>query len=289
MVGSTGSVNGAHLGELFLSLFDDAAMFPPKDMALNDALTAYCRHRMAWYSDMIGPFVCLAGRLRALDSLVGRQGIEHVDVSAVVPEGVSAVPATVDSARGCPRVRLRAIEVPLGSHRLPEALRVLSPLATDGCAVFLEIDLPAITELRVHQLAPSGVRLKLRTGETSIDAFQTESELARALVLGAAERLAFKCTAGLHHAVRHRDRDTFFQHHGVLNIALAARLASATGSVRSTQAVLAERDPRSIAYQIGDLSRADVRAIRTLFSCVSTHNVADPLHDLVDLGLVAGR
>ena len=35
----------------------------------------------------------------------------------------------------------------------------------------------------------------------------------------------FKCTAGLHNAVRHRAADTGFEHHGFLNVLLATRQA----------------------------------------------------------------
>jgi hypothetical protein len=289
MIGDRGRLSDSHLTDLFAALFDDAAMFPPRDMALGDALRGHYRHRVAWYSDLVGPFVCLSGRLPFLDGLAGSLGIDRLDVSAVIPEGISAVPAVVQAARGWRHVRLRAIEVPLGSYRLTEALRMLSGRAMDGQAVFLEIEPTAITEHVAHLLAPSGIRVKLRTGETLIDAFHSEPELARALVLCAAERLAFKCSAGLHQAVRHRDSDTFFQHHGFLNIALGARIATATGNVNATQAVLAQRDPRAIAYQVADLTAADVQAIRAVFSCVSTHNVDEPLRDLIELGLVVGR
>ena len=289
MIADRGWVSDSHLAELFVALFDDAAMFPPRDMALNDAVRGHYRHRMAWYSELVGPFVCLAGRLPSLDALAGSLGIGRIEVSAVVPEGIGAAPAIAQAARGWRHVQLRALEVPLAAEGLPAALRTLSVLATEDRAVYLEIEPSAITERVAHKLAPSGIRLKLRTGETLIDAFHTESELARALVLCAAERLAFKCSAGLHQAVRHRDSDTFFQHHGFLNIALAARVAAATGNVNSTRAVLAQRDPRAIAYLIADLTTSDVRAIRAVFSCVSTHNVGEPLRDLIELGLVVGR
>ena len=49
----------------------------------------------------------------------------------------------------------------------------------------------------------------------------------RAFITACAERaVAFKCTAGLHHAVRHDDPATGFRHHGFLNIVVATGRAA---------------------------------------------------------------
>jgi hypothetical protein len=176
--------------------------------------------------------------------------------------------------------------VPLGSHRREDALGSLEPL-TEQVAVYLEIPVLAVTERHVHDLAAARIRLKLRTGGTSIDAFRTEAELAVPLVMCAAERLAFKCTAGLHNALRHRDAQTLFEHHGFLNLVLAARVAASTGNAAATTAILAERDPGEVARRVADLSDTDVTAVRALFTSFGTCSIAEPIADLVLLGLVA--
>jgi hypothetical protein len=273
---------------LFTGLFDDAAMYPPAATELTTAVRAHAAHRLSWYADMVGPFVCNAVRLRALDDEVRTLGLPDFDVAVVVADGLDALSEAVAIADQCASLRLCAIEVPLGSHRREEALRLLTPIR-ERTTVYVEIPVLNVNERHVHELCAAGLRLKLRTGGTSIDTFRTEAELAAPILMCAAERLAFKCTAGLHNAVRHRDPQTLFEHHGFLNIALAARIAAATGSAAGTAAALAERDPRALAYKIDDLGDTDIAAIRALFTSFGTCSIAEPIADLVQLGLVTVR
>ena len=276
-----------YLMDLFTGMFDDASMFPPQDEPVQSAVVGHLTHRMAWYADMVGPFVCSASRLTTVDALAGARGIDALDVSVVIPDGIDGLGRALEYADGCARLRVVALEIPLGVHDLRDALTHLVPLVKHERNVYLEIPMLQVSERNVHELAPTGVRLKLRTGGTSIEAFQSEDKLAKPITLCAAERLAFKCTAGLHSAVRHRDASTLFEHHGFLNIALAARVAAATGSQGATRAVLAERDPRQLAYQISDLTSGDVRAIRALFSSFGTCSITEPVDDLLGMGLVS--
>ncbi len=277
----------ADLPGLFTGLFDDASMFPPQDEPVQSAVVAHLTHRMAWYADMVGPFVCSAARITSVNALVAGRGIDRLDVSMVVPDGLEGIDHALDWARGCGQLRVVGIEIPLGVHDLVDAVSHLVPLLQEDRQVYLEIPVHRVTEHDVHALAPTGVRLKLRTGGTAIEAFQTEEKLAKPIVLCAAERLAFKCTAGLHHAVRHRDPATLFEHHGFLNVLLAARVAAATGSEASTAAALTERDPRALAYRSSDLTPADVRSIRALFSSFGTCSISEPVDDLLGMGLVS--
>ena len=121
---------------------------------------------------------------------------------------------------------------------------------------------------------------------TLIDAFCDEQDLARALVLCAAEPLTFKCNSGLHLAVRHRDLETGFEHHGYLNLALAARAAGATGNVAAVAAILRVRRAEELVQQIIDLTAVDAKAVRSVLGSVSTSNVIESVNDLVDLRLV---
>jgi len=179
-----------------------------------------------------------------------------------------------------------ALEVPCGTTALPHALRALASHVASVRAVYLEIPVVALREESVHAVAATGVRIKLRTGGTTLDAFQTEDQLARAILLCAAERQPFKCTAGLHHAIRHRDDSTLFQHHGFLNIALAARVAASTGNHAATRDVLAEREASDVAAQVRELAASDVRAIRALFRTFGTCSITEPVDGLLALGLL---
>lgn len=41
---------------LFSGLCDDAAIFPPGDLPLPQAVPAHRLHRAAWYAELVGPF-----------------------------------------------------------------------------------------------------------------------------------------------------------------------------------------------------------------------------------------
>ena len=64
----------------------------------------------------------------------------------------------------------------------------LEPLRAEGVTCYVEIPVTAVDDHQVHELSDAGLRLKLRTGGTSIDAFSTEQQLAGPLVRCAAER-----------------------------------------------------------------------------------------------------
>jgi len=94
---------------------------------------------------------------------------------------------------------------------------------------------------------------------------------------------AFKCTAGLHHAVRHRDRETGFEHHGFLNVLLATRAALDGASVGEVEAVLEDR----YANDLVALARtSDLPGARRWFTSFGSCSVTEPLDDLLALGLL---
>jgi hypothetical protein len=278
---------GPPLDGLFAGLFDDASMFPPEASSLSEAVTAHLRHRWSGHGDLVGSLVCQAARLGSLGELARATGVA-IPVSLVVPRGIAEVAAAIAATTVAGRLDVRAVEVPLGQHPLRQALAMLAPLVDAGRAVYLEVAAPYVTDDVAHRLAPSGIGLKLRLGETSLSSFQPESELARLLVLCAAERLPVVCAAGVHRAVRHRDTHTFLQHHGYLNLALAVRVAGSSGSVDTTRAVLADADPLAIAERVQQLDERDVRAIRAMLRSVASFDVGESVRELVQLGLASG-
>lgn len=271
---------------LVAGMFDDAALYPPALFTMPRAVRGHARHRLSWYADMVGPFVCNAGRVPVLDAELAKLPLEPVDVAVVVAEGYQGVDAAVAAVDAADHLTLRAVEVPLGIDRFADARRALAPLVERNLDTYVEIPVEQVRERQVHDLCTAGLRLKMRTGGTTIDAFQTEKELAAPIVMCAAERLRFKCTAGLHNAVRHRDPGNGFEHHGFLNLALAARIAAATGSQAATADALAERDPNLVTEQVRALAPTDVTAIRSLFASFGTCSITEPVGDLTTMGLV---
>jgi hypothetical protein len=273
--------------ELFADWFDDAGLFPPAALTIPQAVAAHARHRVSWYDHLVATFISNDGRLVKVNARVAQLGLPTLDVSVAVPAGLDALPEALATLRRCPRLRLRAVELPIGTTHIVAAARAAAELAERDIPLYVEVTGALITETRIHQLRAHGMRLKLRGGGTSINAFTPEGQLAPTILNCAAELLPFKCVTGVSRAVRHRDPATLLQRHGFLNIALATLTAVRTGSQAAVRRTLAERDQRAAADEILRLTPRDVAAVRTLFTRVGSSHIRESVTDLTTLGLIA--
>ncbi|WP_371520318.1 hypothetical protein [Kitasatospora sp. NBC_01300] len=278
--------------ELFRRLFDDAAVFPPGNLPVAEAVPAHRGHRAAWYAEAVGPLLCGAGRLGELAAAVA---------------GGAAAASTGAPASGGAALRVGLV-LPGGSAELGPALAAAAPFELAGVELavrdaaeavaaldrLLPPDVPAAIELPRELLRGDGLgevldvlidspyRAKFRTGGVVAEAFPDEEELAAFLTGCALRGLPYKCTAGLHNAVRHTDPATGFEHHGFLNVLLAAQETDRAAAA----AVLAERDGAVLAKAVHALTDRQVTVIRNSFTAFGTCSIAEPLDDLAALGLL---
>ena len=98
-------------------------------------------------------------------------------------------------------------------------------------------------------------------------------------------RRAFKCTAGLHNAIRHTGEDGF-EHHGFLNVLLATRLAFDGATTDDVVAVLEQRDAEPLLGLWHDQGEQAMARARRWFTSFGSCSVTEPLDDLTALGLV---
>jgi hypothetical protein len=277
---------------VFRGLFDDASLFPPASLPMADAVAGHLHHQAAWYREMSGPFVCADTKITELSAALTAAGIAELDLALVLPGGAAGLDAAVDGVFADPRLRLRAVELPAAAgDSITTAVADVAaafdrtPLA--GAAAFIEIPARDFTPAAARAVDGHRYRAKVRTGGTTAAAFPDDQTLANCLVTLAQARLAFKCTAGLHHAVRHRAADTGFEHHGFLNVLLAAAAARDDASREQVAAELADRDAARVAAKISTLDRETVSAVRSLFTSFGTCSTDEPVNDLITLGLVS--
>ncbi len=119
------------------------------------------------------------------------------------------------------------------------------------------------------------------------EAFPDEATLAGCLAAVAGRQIPFKCTAGLHHAVRGTDQAAGLEQHGFLNVLLAVGAAAADASVAEITAILAERDPAKVTGAVRALDPDAAAEIRWLFTSFGTCSTEQPVADLVGLGLLS--
>ncbi|WNM42287.1 hypothetical protein RMN56_13565 [Micromonospora halotolerans] len=274
---------------LFAGLVDDAAVFPPGSAALPDAVTAHLRHRAGWYADLVGPLLLPASALPDLPDVLAPEASLAVGVIGDVPVGrLEAALAEADA-----RVTVRQVEAPVAKRGedpqpgLADLLKLAERLA--GTAVYAEIPLTfgllnALDALAAARAGGLPVAAKFRTGGLAAELFPTPVELAAVICACRDRELPFKLTAGLHQAIRHRDPETGFTHHGFVNVLAAALAATGGAEVDGVAELLAVTDPLRVVEQ----ARAHQDAERPLWVGYGSCSISEPLTDLIRLGLVNG-
>src|SRR6478736_191679 len=226
------------------ALVDDAAIFPPGNVPLDQAVKEHREHREAPYAALVGGFVVSDTRLADLAPLADPD--RPLDLNVVVTGGAGALEPAVrwSHADG---LRLRALEIALrdggglGDDLARNASRVVAMVDNlrsemgDDVEVYVEPPRRTLAAdqawlAALDEISMAGLRLK----------FPSVAELASSIDAALDRETPFKCTAGLHDAVRHTDPETGFEHHGFLNVLLATRVALDGGDV---EAALSSTEP----------------------------------------------
>ncbi len=273
-------------------LVDDAATFPPGDAELGAALAAHTEHAAGPHAALVGSFVVRDTDVPA----VADRAPEGLAVSLVVTGGAGQIagPAALATRRG---LRVAGIEVALRDldDLVGNVRRVLAAVDAARAEGVLDDDVPICVELpadepsyswlaAADEVAGAELRLKFRTG--GVEQHQVPSAALLAAWIDAAldRETAFKCTAGLHHAVR-RSTGGDGPQHGFLNVLLATRRAFDGAGTDEVVATLGLTDAEALAAAVGDI---DVAGTRRWFTSFGSCSVTEPRDDLVRLGLLPG-
>ena len=276
------------LDPTWLRLVDDAAVFPPGNAPLHQATAAYAARRGEWWAGFVGRLV-----LRDTDLPLVR-GID-AEIAVVVTGGAGQLAGPLALAR---RTGLRVTAVEIALRDLDDlagnARRVVAAVdaaRADGVLdddVAVHVELPATEPsaswlAAADEVAAAELRLKLRTGGTEASAFPPAAALAQWVDAALDRETPFKCTAGLHQALRHRDPETGFEHHGFLNLLLATAHLFAGGSVPDAAALLDLTDPAQVLTLAFD---TELTSPRRWFTSFGSCSVTEPLESLVATGLL---
>ncbi|WP_193610470.1 hypothetical protein [Nocardioides lijunqiniae] len=272
------SLSEPALDDLWSGLVDDAAIFPPGDAPLSEATAAYAARTAEQGAGLVGTFV-----LRDTD-LPQVRGFD-APLSVVVTGGAGqlAGPAAL-----CERLGLRLAGLEIALRDLDDlagnARRVIAAVDAARAEGSLDDDVPVHVELpqvepghswrqAADEVAGAELRLKLRIGGVETHQVPSSATLAAWIDAALDRETPFKCTAGLHHAVRHDAG------HGFLNVLAATRLAFDGAPHDEVVATLEERDGSVLAAR-------GLTGTRRWFTSFGSCSVAEPLADLRTLGLV---
>jgi hypothetical protein len=270
------------LDDAWAGLVDDAAIFPPGDVPLPDATAAYSSRSPEDGDELVGSFVVRDTDLPHLGGAVA-----PLSVVCTGGAGQLAGPSTwvrrENVALAGMEIAVRDLDDPGGNVR-----RIVA--ATDE----LETEWPIFAELpatptdhgwlaAADVATEAGLRLKFRTGGLDASAFPSSATLASWIDAALDRETPFKCTAGLHRAVRRTGEDGF-EHHGFLNVLVATRLLFDGASVDDAVTVLEQREASLLVEAAREL---DLAGARRWFTSFGSCSVAEPWADLRELGLVA--
>lgn len=290
------------------NLVDDAAIFPPGNLPLDRAVAEHRTHLGSEYAAMVGGFVVSDVKLPDLITLLdqGPAVVEPAEtepaetplaVHLVVTGGAGAIEPAVRWASRAPRVHLTALELALRDeedlpHNARRVVTALDALEDDLEDVRVFVEPPRVHGEPTHgwlgaadELALRELPLKFRTGGVTDDAFPTTGELAACIDAALDRELPFKCTAGLHHAVRQTDPETGFTHHGFLNVLVATRLLL-DGDRDAAWTTLNQHDPGITVAELLTYSAEDLQSTRRWFTSFGSCSILEPHDDLVELGLI---
>ncbi|MDX2114333.1 MAG: hypothetical protein SFZ24_01760 [Planctomycetota bacterium] len=166
-------------------------------------------------------------------------------------------------------VVIDAVEFKASSARkIDEAMNIIP----EQLEPYIEIPASGGVDVRglVAAMAGTGARAKIRTGGVTAEAFPSAAEVARFILACSAADVAFKATAGLHHALRGSyaltyepgcPRGTMF---GFLNVFVAAALVrsgsvSARGGEGDVVAVLEDTNARNFVFTESGVTWRDRR------------------------------
>jgi hypothetical protein len=281
------SVSTEPLPIAWRGLVDDAAIFPPGDAPLGEAAAAHQARRSDPYADLVGTFVVRDLDLPALKAT-------PLALSVVVTGGAGQIGGTVALARKL-HVAVEGLEIALRDpdDLVGNARRVSAAVDAARAEGQLDDHVPVYVELphvgstgawlaAADEVAAHEFRLKFRTGGLDTTAFPAAHALARWIDAALDRETPFKCTAGLHRAVRHTGEDGF-EHHGFLNVLAATRLAFDGAALDEVVDLLEQREPAVVVETARGL---DLPGGRRWFTSFGSCSVQEPLDDLLAYGLL---
>jgi hypothetical protein len=207
------------------------------------------------------------------------------------------------------KVVVDVFEVALPSSALNDAAAALDlvkassdMLNKNGLTVFFEAPFGEGWQMRaenliraLRKLKDRHVGFKLRTGGVTADAFPSPEQVAWAIAEARDSGVPMKCTAGLHHPIRHFNDSVQTKMHGFLNVFGAGILAAGNGLPQAQiQSIVEDEDPKNFVFGEDGFAWKDLRIAnsgitmsRLFAASFGSCSFDEPREDLRRLGLLS--
>ncbi len=232
---------------------DYAGLFPPASLDMVSAARRYRAYLTGEDRWALGRFVVPAGRLAEFSAAFNEVCCgerEPVWKLSVLSSGDAAKDSVAMDGLTRGAVSVDCVEMKTAYAEQAEAL--LRDFQ-GGPAVFVEFDAGRAASM-LPVLARFGARARFNAGGVTVEAFPSVDVVAEFLAACARAKVAFKATAGLHHAVRGSCRLTYeagstrATMHGFVNVFLAAVLAWRGMEARALTATLEEKNASAFVF-----------------------------------------
>jgi len=259
---------------LLTGLVDYAGLFPPAGEDMRSALEHYASYLDSPDRSALGRFIVPVSRLRELedsgaDLMPSGESSEPWRISALVADdvrgaGVEMLEFNDRHSPGSDAGRAVIDVVELKASAANEIGHQRNDLPGRFIAYF-EIAVGSDVSPLVKAIAAAGARAKIRTGGVTPEAFPRAERIVDFLAACKHEGVAFKATAGLHHAVRGEYRLTYepgspkAMMYGYLNLFVAAALLYTGESEDTALAALEDNDPTTFSFSDGAIQWREKR------------------------------
>lgn len=242
------------------------------------AVAEYCALRRGPFAWMVNRFIVSAGRMREMIAVLPAG--EPPLALSVLLSAPSDLSVLTEHGRD-PRISVEATELRLEAEEIERWAQRRSQGA--GAALPSYVELAPERADAMPLLARHGLRAKVRCGGAEARMVPAPEVLARFIVAAANAGVAYKATAGLHHPLRHFNREAAMTMHGFLNVIAASVSARSGASVEEVTDILAREEP----IDLDALGERAIRQTRELgFIGYGSCSVREPVEDLRSLGLL---
>lgn len=294
-------------------ILDYAGMYPPANLPLQDAFHNFIVYQTDPHAWMLSRFVVPAKRLSELPAFdekisfttLGRGGKDMEELLANIHLDIADIRAFADVH---PNANVDMYEVALPASSLTDKFsaneivtRAAEALNKNGITVFFESPFSEGWEGRTEKLLRAlrkvkdkHVGFKLRTGGVTAEAFPSPEQVAQAIIQTREAGVPMKCTAGLHHPIRHFNSSVNTKIHGFLNVFGAGVLAFANGiSQAEIQSILEDEDPSNFVFEENGFVWKSLRVVdseiqkaRLFATSFGSCSFDEPKEDLKKLNLL---
>jgi hypothetical protein len=262
-------------------ILDYAGLYPPASLSLEDAFRNFVEYQSSPDAWILSRFVIPAKRLGELpgfqESLsfttLGRGGKDLDEFLENVNLDIADI-NLFSEVRPNSTVDMYEVALPVSSltdkYTANDIVtRAADALNKNGITVFFEAPFGVGWEERAEKLARAlrkvkdkHVGFKLRTGGVTADAFPSSEQIAWAITEVREAGVPMKCTAGLHHPIRHFNQSVNTKMHGFLNVFGAGVLAFANGvSQAQIQYILEDEDPANFIFDEAGFEWKSLRVV----------------------------